>query len=375
LFTFYAFLAAYAFINWINSQRGGWLFISAVMTGLSLGSKYTGFLWMGILCLGILVNNLFFKKERLVALVKNFSLFTIVGGLTGLFWYFFSGRSILSIFRLLYYMLKGGMWWKGFAVASSIKTTIGSVSNSLTPYLSLPWDITMHSRKFKDPGEIGLVFFAFLPLFILPRFRKSIVIKVILFFSLLYLFFWGWCMPYKRGFIPIIPLLSIMVSYGIVKILNFNRFFKRTLYILLFLTFIFQVFYLAPEGLNKVYQRMLVFMGLTSQEEYIFRNESTSHVFKYINENLSPNSKIFIMNDPRTFYCNRPYITVFPASSGKSILVKLRKAKITHFLVNTSFKKRGIKGYTELLKEIGEEHLRVIYQRYPFMIYLIIYDE
>ena len=371
-FTFYAFLAVYALINWINSKREGWLFISAVMIGLSLGSKYTGFLWMGILGIGILINDLFFKKEKFIVLVKNFSLFTVLGGLIGSFWYLRSGQ---SIFRILYYILKGSMWKKAFAMTGT-KAIIDLVGSSLTPYFSLPWNITMHSGRFADPGGIGLVFLAFLPLFILPRFRKNIMIRFVLLFSLLYLVLWGWCFPYKRGIIPVLPLLSIITSYAIVKILNFNGFFKGTICILLFLTFIFQIFYLAPEGLSKVYQRMLVFMGLTSQEEYIFRNESTSHVFKYINENLSPNSKIFIMNDPRTFYCNRPYIAILPASSGRSenILARFKRVGITNFLVNTSFKKRGIKGYTELLKEIGENHLRIIYQQYPFVVYTIVYD-
>ncbi|MEA1963815.1 MAG: glycosyltransferase family 39 protein, partial [Candidatus Aerophobetes bacterium] len=125
-FTFYAFLAVYAFVNWINSKRRGWLFISAVITGLSLGSKYTGFLWMGILCLGVLINDLFFKKEKFIVLVKNFSLFTILGGLIGSFWYLRSGQ---SIFRLLYYILKGGMWRKAFAMTGT-KAAVDLVSSS-----------------------------------------------------------------------------------------------------------------------------------------------------------------------------------------------------------------------------------------------------
>jgi len=56
-FTFYAFLAVYALINWITSRRRGWLIISAVMSGLCLGSKHTGFLSMSILSLGILVDS------------------------------------------------------------------------------------------------------------------------------------------------------------------------------------------------------------------------------------------------------------------------------------------------------------------------------
>ena len=79
-FTFYAFLAAYALINWIASRRKGWLIISAIMGGLCLGSKLTGFLCVSILSLGILVDSFLFKKRKIYTCNKKLSLIYSSGG-------------------------------------------------------------------------------------------------------------------------------------------------------------------------------------------------------------------------------------------------------------------------------------------------------
>ncbi|GAH51589.1 unnamed protein product, partial [marine sediment metagenome] len=40
--TFYTFLAFYALVNGVSSGKKGWLLISAIISGLALGSKYVG---------------------------------------------------------------------------------------------------------------------------------------------------------------------------------------------------------------------------------------------------------------------------------------------------------------------------------------------
>jgi len=187
-------------------------------------------------------------------------------------------------------------------------------------------------------------------------------------------------MPYKRGLIPVIPLLGIIVACVVNKMLNFNKFSKSFLSTLFILTLIFQTFYLTPEGLNKIYQRMLVFAGLESQEDYILRNEETYPVFKYINEKLPSNAKVFVMNEPRTFYCDRPYITVMPSinysllKDNRELLAKFREAGLTHLVVNEYLRDAyNIRGYTFLLEKLKKEDLLVRYDEDPFVVFEIRY--
>jgi len=379
-FTFYAFLAAYALINWITSRRRNWLIISAVMGGLCLGSKWTGFLCVAILSLGILVDSFLFKKEKFTLVIKNFLLFTLLGGAIGSFWYLrafiISGS---SIFTLLYDLLKGSAQRGAFAM-NVTKEIIGPGLNLAKAYLFLPWNITMHPGIFRGLGAIGLLFLAFLPFVVFPRFRRDKVIKFILYYSLIYLVFWSWSIPYKRGLIPVISLLSIIVACVVNEMSNVNKFIKSFIFTLFILGLIFQTFYLTPEGLGKVYQRMQVFAGLESQEDYIIRNERTYSVFKYVNEKLPPNAKIFVMNEPRTFYCDRPYITTMPSidysllKDNRELLAKFKKAELTHFVVNEYLRDaHGIRGSTFLLEKLKKEDLLVIYDEDPFVVFEIRY--
>ncbi|GAI00684.1 unnamed protein product, partial [marine sediment metagenome] len=57
------------------------------MGGLCLGSKWTGFLCVAILSLGILVDSFLFTKEKFMVVIKNFLLFTLLVGAVGSFWY------------------------------------------------------------------------------------------------------------------------------------------------------------------------------------------------------------------------------------------------------------------------------------------------
>jgi len=384
-FTFYAFLAIYALINWITSHKKSWLIISAIVSGLCLGSKYTGFLWVALLLLAILINGLLLERKKLSLVAKNVLLFTVLTGLIGCFWYvkgfIISGESVFSLF---YHLLRG--WgWRGAFAASGTREAFKATFSSLAPYLSLPWEITMHSRRFHDRGVVGLLFLSFLPFFLLPRFRKSSLIRLFLYCSGAYLFFWAWSFPYKRGLILIFPLLSIMVAYVVNEISNFHRLLRGGLFTLLIFSFIFQTFYLAPDGLNQVFQRLSVFVGLKSQREYILNNEETSRVFDYINAILPIDAKLFIMNEPRTFYCERRYVTVIlkkgsplnPSSlrDGKELLAEFRNAGITHLVINQRHWDlgHGKRSYGKLLEDLKKRHLQVLYDEYHFRILKILY--
>ncbi len=370
--TFYAFLAVYAFVNWISVKKNGWLLISAVMTGLSLGSKYTGFLWLGILALGIIINGLVFRKEKWLVSIRNLFLYAISAGLIGSFWYLRLGKK--PVLRFLNDMLRGLSWQKAFG-AVDIRPAIDSISDALVPYLLLPWDMTMHSGSFHGIGGFGVVFIAFLPLLLLPRFRKHAVMKVVVFFSLLYLVAWAWSFPYKRGLISVLPLLSIAVSYIIIEMTHLNAFFRRILGVLVVSVLAFQMLYLAPEGLSKVYQRMTVFVGLRSQEEYISRNEETYLPFKYINDNLPGEAKVWILNETRTFYCDREYVTVAPriydTQYVDKVLSRLKSSGITHLFFKADVDRYY---YDSLLEELKENYLELVYDEYPFQIFKIRYE-
>ncbi len=393
-YAFYAFLALYAFINWTTNNKKGWLVVSAIISGLCIGSKYAGFLPMTILALGIPFYSWLVKKEKFIIVGRNFLLFILLTALVGSFWYvrafIMYGQFVpLKLVFSLWARIKAAFW--GMLAQGPLDS--GSSSSALALDVSflrekaiIPWNLTMRGGVdyAQDPGGVGILFLAFLPFLLFPRFRRNKVIRLILFYFVVFSIIWVIRLPVKRYLIPIFPLLSITVAYIIMRIWEAKKFAKIPLSALLILTLIFQMIYLAPEGLSKIYQRVLVLAGLTSQEEYIMKNEETYPVYKYINGNLSPNAKLYIMNDPRVFYCDRAYIRsivredgrgqVF-TRNGKVLLTKLKGLGISHIVANQSSWDSyfGKGGYPEVLEEIRTDHLRVIYNRDSFIVFQIRY--
>jgi len=307
--TFYLFLAFYAFINWSISQKRSWLILSGIISGLALGSKYVAFLGLAILSIGILIDGWMLKKKFFPA-IKNFLLFTILGISIGSFWYI---RAYFMMGTRLPRVLQNFLWYfKRIWISGIISSPVYAFDFNLSKKIvTLPWEMSMHPGRFHGYASLGIIFLAILPFFIfLRRVRENLLIKFILYYSVIFYFFWAISAPFKRYLIPVLPLFSLVVAYIIETISTSHKNLKIFLYSLVFFTFIFNIIYLAPEGLNKVYERLLVLGGIRSQEEYILKNEETYRVFKYVNENLPSNSKIFILREPRNFYCDRDYATI-----------------------------------------------------------------
>jgi len=390
-FTFYAFLALYALINWTRSGRKGWLIMSAVMSGLSLGSHHVGSLCLAILTLGILLSGWPLRREKLIMIAKSLPLFIGVAGLVGSFWYLrhflITGESVLD----LWYDHSWG--WHLGPLLRRLLTSVGGTPalasslnfRPLVPYLLLPWRITMHPGKFHGLGSIGLIFLTFLPFLFFTRIRRNRAVKFILYYSAVYFIFWAVCNPDKRFLVPLLPPLSILAAYVIAQLSSSSRLVKRGLLAFLVLTFIFQMFYQAPEGLTKVYQRMLVFAGLKSQEDYIMENEETYPVFKWVNENLPSRARVFVVNDLRTFYCERDYIgTIMEGNQpldysrltdGQELLPKLKKAGVTHLVINQYLwdMRYGRGRWPKLMSDLRDDYLEVIYDKYPFLVHKVRY--
>jgi len=382
--TFYLFLAFYAFINWSISQKRSWLIISGIISGLGLGSKYVALLGLAILSIGVLIDGWVRKKEKFLPVIKNFLLFTILGILMGSFWYI---RAYFMMGGQLPYGLQNLRWsLKRLGISGIISSPAYAFDLNLSKkVVTLPWEMSMHPGRFHGPASLGIIFLAILPFLIfLRRVRKNLLMKFILYYSVIFYFFWAIFGPLKRYLIPVLPLFSLMVAYVIETISTSHKNLKIFLYSLVFFTFIFNIVYLAPEGLNKVYERLLVLSGMKSQEEYILKNEETYRVFKYVNENLPSDAKIFILSEPKNFYCNRKYATVF-FKEGKplnysplkeeEILAEFKQAGFTHFITNEYLLGLGYGRYlwNKFSEEFKKNHFKVVYNHYPFVVYKIIY--
>ncbi len=388
-FAFYAILAVYALINWVVSGRRGWLVISAVMSGLSLGSHNAGFVPLAILSLGILLSGWPFNRGKLVMAFKGLILFVAGAGLIGCFWYLrhfiFTGESIFGFLYTFFWSFKH-LFRQLFSVITGTPALASSFRlRPLAPYLLLPWNITVYPGKFHGLGAIGFSFLIFLPFLVFTRIWENRSLRFILYYSGVYFVFWAVFAADKHYLVPLLPLFSILTAYVVGEFSRSGRVLKGGLFTLLILTFVFQMIYQAPEGLDKVHQRFLVFAGLKSQEDYILENEETYPVYNWINENLPSQAKIFVVNDLRAFYCDRSYVTAIiegkkslnysSLQNGLELLAKFKQAHITHVVIN-QYRwdiRFGKDRWPRLMEELKKEHLQILCHRYPFRVFKVIY--
>ena len=150
-FTFYTFLALYALINWTATNKKAWLIVSAIISGLCLGSKYAGFLPMAILVLGILLQGWLVKREKSIVVAKNLVLFVLLAGLVGSFWYV---REFIIYGRLVPLGLAFSLWssiksafWRMLTLGpfnpENLSSALAFDFTFLRDKALIPWNLTM----------------------------------------------------------------------------------------------------------------------------------------------------------------------------------------------------------------------------------------
>jgi len=72
------FLATYAMINHLETGKRGWLIASALLSGTSLGVKYTAGIWIAMVGVMYVYESLFRKRERVQTFLANGTLFTVI---------------------------------------------------------------------------------------------------------------------------------------------------------------------------------------------------------------------------------------------------------------------------------------------------------
>ncbi len=370
--TVYSFLAFYACLKFINSRKTHWLIICGILLGVGLGVKlHTIFTFVPILL--IICFYVFPSKTGIIKSIKAVSLFCIITFLIASPWYLrcyiLTGNPIFPFFNSIF---QSPFWLKNNEVLDMKNYGMG---NGFLDYLKLPWNVTFFGNKFSAIGkwELGIVFLMFIPLFlwnkiaILNRWHgkeragtncnkllqhpilASNIGKTLLFYAFIYSLFWAFSVQMLRYYIPILPVISIICASSIAHFKYLFRDRWDVLYVPLSLlvlitlcaniTFSSSIFWNIPTRIpyNVVF-------GLESRDGYLSNILPDYKTIKYINENLSPDAKIFSFVDHNSFYCERPligkqnpfFVSEFcrTTSDRDKLLKFLRKENITHTLIN-----------------------------------------
>jgi hypothetical protein len=176
----------------------------------------------------------------------------------------------------------------------------------LVDYLLLPWNLSVNAQldSPRFDGLVGPIFLLTLP-FAFGMRRIAVGAKIGLVYALLAFMFWASAAQQIRYLIPILPFLAIMVAYTV----SYYR-HQRLIFGLLVL---FTGVSLGINGYHvarhffKVKPRGVV-PGLEDREAFLSRMIPSYDMFRFVNENLSAETKVFMiyMNN-RGYLCDRPY--------------------------------------------------------------------
>lgn len=72
------FIALYAMMNYFETDSRGWLWASALLSGFSLGIKYTAAIWVGLMGVMFVYESLFRKRQPFVTVLSRGLLFSVI---------------------------------------------------------------------------------------------------------------------------------------------------------------------------------------------------------------------------------------------------------------------------------------------------------
>ena len=387
--SYFFILSIYALINYfsletssINNGRGfKWFILSAIFSGIAMGSKYTGvFTLFGIVGL-IFCYEYFEMKKKFPKVTKQILIFVVIVIAIMSPWLI---KNIIYTGNPIYPVLYKWFGGRNLIVHSdSIIMPKGLQSLKLKEFFISPWTLTMKGQD--SLRFIGPMFLLFTPFVFFIKKKRSIINYLILFFVFSYIL-WGRGTFKYRYLLPAFSILSIVTAYGLVTLYEKIPKYLGKLIPIVFAIFMGTNLYSVLMIMHFSYNPFNVLTGLETRDHYLSLTRPgypypSYKAYKYINENLPADAKVMIIGDSKIHYIKRDFISnnvhnLTPvvewtkvSKNGDELYKKIKEEKITHILINTFEATRTISyGYLNW----NEEEIKIFdrfWQKYVEEIY------
>jgi len=406
---FFSTASLLSFLKWIKTDfQKKYLFLSAVMCGLAMGTKYNGLITFSLLTLFVpFIFSRYNHPRRLGILVS------IRYGLL----FLFTSLVVFSPWMIRDFIWTGNpiyplydKWFNpsGYMSGASfgIFTYRSLVYNeNWFQILILPLRVFFQGRdgvpQFFD-GKLN-PFLLILPIFAFYHLkydneRIKVEKKILLSFSALYFVFALFSSHLRVRYIsPIIPPLVILSVFGLKRLLTFpnesSSSQTKLVGVLLVTGSILSALSLNTAYLIDQFTHVKPFTyisGKVSRIEYIKKHRPEYSAMEFINNNLPSDAKIlFIFMGNRGYYCDRSYLfdmvyhksrfenIVKGARDFHEILQGLKTEGITHLLINVKvFNKWAYQSFKgperEKVKKFFAKCLRHIYSKNGYSVFEVL---
>ena len=359
--TLYSAIAVFSLLEWTRSDDRSFLWLSAVSLGMALGSKYHAAYWIFPFALVMIwrgVEKPGANLRETLLLAVRYSIIVVVLFLPWLVrtWYY-TGNPVFPIangyFKSVYFSPEME------AAAKAVYENEG-VGRSWTALLKLPWTVTFHPGSFR--GTVGI---AFLPGIALALFRrKTPVVRFGLILALLHFYTWALIAQQVRYLLPLVPLLAILSVFGILgdrpdpwsRRQNLDSPTFATLRVAGATVGLLAVLAAAILSFPSLYPRWIrewtywhsyrppwkYLFGKESAQDYLRPDIPAIDVYDFINEKLTPEDRVLLLNEASRFYSTVPTLYSFTVEGDRllreeteeGVLRRLKDSGVTHVLLN-----------------------------------------
>lgn len=366
-FGFFTVSSFVLLILWLEKERDAFFYLSALLTGIALGIKYTALIFTIPLNLLFIILFLFIrkrgwthKKRRFGKDILKIILYILIILAVASPWLI---RNYIDTGNPVFPIAANMMGWKQWTPDQDqlLKKAANRSVMDFRGVLTLPWKMSFSERDFGSSSFIGPVFLIFLPLIFL--YRKERLDYILILYSLLYFLLWGLSLNMMRFAVPLLAVLSILAGRAIYNYAFGGRSNLVKVIVITFLVILISMnfLYFLVRQINFPYSARVV-LGAETERSFLSKYIEYYSTIEIFNSTAGDSSKILFVGDPRSFYTKRK--AVWSSAYNENPIVTLVREKDTSHEISEALLSSGFSHI--LYTPYGIEVLRKNYNAYPF---------
>ncbi len=366
-FGFFSVASFILLVLWLEKGEDNFFFLSALLSGIALGIKYTAFIFTIPLSIFFVILFIFIKTRGPGNRRKRFGkkILKIIPYVLILFavaspWLV---RNYIDTGNPVFPIAANMMGWEGWTTNQNelLKKAANASMIDFYGVLTLPWRMSFSERDFGSSTFIGPIFLIFMPLIFL--YRKERIDYILILYCLLYFILWGISFNMMRFAVPLLAILSILLG-RVIRHYAFNggsnliKVVMTTFLIILISTNFLYFLVRQCDFPNSA----KVVLGAETEGSYLSRYIEYYDAISFFNETAGENSKILFIGDPRSFYTERKVVWS-SAYNRNPIDMLVRENETSHGISEALLSS----GFSHILyAPYGVKILNEKYNAYPF---------
>jgi 4-amino-4-deoxy-L-arabinose transferase-like glycosyltransferase len=322
------FLATYAIINYFESERIGWLWVSALLAGFSLGIKHSAGIWLVLIGVMYLFEALIRKRQRVVTTLGRGIAYAVIAAAIASPWYI---KNYVWFHNPLYPLITGEVaqfgenelrYFNGEderkleahfqtalaeipGVVQEQEKAIADAANARIERNAFRWwDLFLKPNSFlmTEPHQYPNYLFLTIPFLIFLRKPRPVLVLLVL--ASAFVFAITWTSWIGRYLLPAYPPLTIVAAYVITNLSErYNLLRKLPIYLLAVALGVI----VSAGVLSMRYFNSLGFVtGMASRRDVQLPLTYYKPI-DFINSNLPHNARVMLMGAQLSYGIERPH--------------------------------------------------------------------